>query len=206
MADITTMKYVGTAGTRYSGRRLLVISGSARYSVDLAPFSYVIAMMSKSCGAPPLQTHAYCCGRQHYMLTTTMPTCAARELCKALSKELHGNSGHACRAGCGGRGICGEVEDPEGNEMNRICLRCVGKRKKGKEKSSNQAENLQTFFCHKCLHRKKKIIHYCSICVWKQYRGHNNTLLPRSWVNTCCFSAYSALSSVIARLSSLFKS
>ena len=73
------------------------------------------------------------------MLTTTMPTCADGELCKALSKELHGNSGHACRAGCGGRlhGICGEVEDPEGNEMNRICLRCVGKRKKGKEKSSN---------------------------------------------------------------------
>ena len=73
------------------------------------------------------------------MLTTTMPTWADGELCKALSKELDGNSGHACRAGCGGplHGVCGEVEDPEGNEMNRICLRCVGKRKKGKEKSSN---------------------------------------------------------------------
>ena len=29
-------------------------------------------------------------------------------------------------------GICGEVEDPEGNEMNRIYPRCVGKRKKGR--------------------------------------------------------------------------
>ena len=49
------------------------------------------------------------------MFTTTMPTCADGELCKALSKELHGNSGYACRAGCGGRlhGICGEVEDTE---------------------------------------------------------------------------------------------
>ena len=49
-----------------------------------------------------------------------MPTCADGELCKALSKELHGNSGHACRAGCGGRlhGICGEVEDPEGKALN----------------------------------------------------------------------------------------
>ena len=72
-------------------------------------------------------------------MLTTMPTCADGELRKALSKELHGNSGHACRAGCGGRlhGICGEVEDPDGNEMNRICLRCVGKRRKGKEESSN---------------------------------------------------------------------
>ena len=70
-------------------------------------------------------------------MLTTIPTCADGELRKALSKELHGNSGHACRAGCGGRlhGLCGEVEDPEGNEMNRICLRCVGK--KGKGKSSN---------------------------------------------------------------------
>ena len=37
---------------------------------------------------------------------------------ESCAKELHGNGGHACRAGCGGRlhGICGEVEDPEGNE------------------------------------------------------------------------------------------
>ncbi|CAN0092626.1 unnamed protein product, partial [Scytosiphon promiscuus] len=77
-------------------------------------------MMTKSCGAPHLESRAHCCGRQHYMLTATMPTCADGELCKGLSKELHGNSGHPCRAGCGGRlhGICGEVEDPEGNEMN----------------------------------------------------------------------------------------
>ena len=94
------------------------------------------------------------------MLTTTMPTCADGELCKALSKELHGNSGHACRAGCGGRlhDICGEVEDPEGNEMNRICLRCVGKRKKGKEKSSNlsKRKTCRLFFSQMLAQIKEK--------------------------------------------------
>ena len=139
--------------------------------------------------------------------TTCSPPPCRHVRMESCAKELHGNGGHACRAGCGGRlhGICGEVEDPEGIEMNRICLRCVGKRKKGKEKSSNLSKRTTCRrFLSQMLAQKEEnqplLLHLCLEAV----QGHNNTLLPRSWVNTCCFSAYSALSSVIARLSSLF--
>ena len=38
--------------------------------------------------------------------------------------------GMSCRGLCGGRlhGICGEVEDPDGNEMHRICHSFVAKK------------------------------------------------------------------------------
>ena len=54
------MKSVGTAGTRYSGDYSLY-----RAAPDIAMIwplfhtRYVIAMMSKSCGAPPLQRHMH---------------------------------------------------------------------------------------------------------------------------------------------------
>ena len=61
--------------------------------------------------------------------------CAAGELCKLADVELIApngrNCGHACRGGCGGKlhGICGEVEDPDGDSpTHRICHTCISNR------------------------------------------------------------------------------
>lgn len=60
--------------------------------------------------------------------------CKDGELCKLPDVELVAPNGqecgHECRGGCGGRlhGLCGEVEDPDGNENHRICHTCFSKR------------------------------------------------------------------------------
>ena len=61
--------------------------------------------------------------------------CAAEELCKLPDVELivpNGRDcGHECRGECGGKlhGICGEVEDPDGDSpTHRICHTCISNR------------------------------------------------------------------------------
>ena len=61
--------------------------------------------------------------------------CSAGELCKLPDVELiapnERDCGHECRGGCGGKlhGICGEVEDPDGDSLtHRICHTCISNR------------------------------------------------------------------------------
>ena len=62
-------------------------------------------------------------------------SCADGELCKLADVELIApngrDCGHECRGGCGGKlnGICGEVEDPDGDSPpHRICHTCISNR------------------------------------------------------------------------------
>ena len=78
--------------------------------------------------------------------------CAAGELCKLADVELiapNGRAcGHECRGGCGGKlhGICGEVEDPDGDSpTHRICHTCINKRSLSNPAKRKQGQGSQGF-------------------------------------------------------------
>ena len=78
--------------------------------------------------------------------------CAAGELCKLVDGELiapNGRAcGHECRRGCGGKlhGICGEVEDPDGDSpTHRICHTCISKRSLSNPAKRKQGQGSQGF-------------------------------------------------------------
>ena len=78
--------------------------------------------------------------------------CAAGELCKLADVELiapNGRAcGHECRGGCGGKlhGICGEVEDPDGDSpTHRICYTCISKRSLSNPAKRKQGQGSQGF-------------------------------------------------------------
>ena len=78
--------------------------------------------------------------------------CAAGELCKLADVELIGPNGraygHECRGGCGGKlhGICGEVEDPDGDSpTHRICHTCISKRSLSNPAKRKQGQGSQCF-------------------------------------------------------------
>ena len=78
---------------------------------------------------------ACCCTRTQHQVQHTNKTslhimpCAAGEVCKLPDVELIAPDGrdccgHECRGGCGDKlhGICGEVEDPDGDSpTHRVC-------------------------------------------------------------------------------------
>ena len=78
--------------------------------------------------------------------------CAAGELCKLADVELIAPDGracgHECRGGCGGKlhGICGEVEDPDGDSpAHRICHTCISKRSLSNPAKRKQGQGSQGF-------------------------------------------------------------
>ena len=96
--------------------------------------------------------------------------CAAGELCKPADVELIApngrDCGHECRGECGGKlhGICGGVEDPEGDSpTHRICHTCISNRS-----LSNSAKRKQGQGCalphrpgytrHPCSHRGARVL------------------------------------------------
>ena len=53
--------------------------------------------------------------------------CAAGELCTLQELTPTAPDGHECHGGCRDRlhGICGDVEQEGGNELQRICPKCT---------------------------------------------------------------------------------